>query len=362
MKRVLFVLALLTAITALTAWMWGNTTVCINSRQGNDEIDWSQLGFPGILVISPFTVHNTSGLEPIKAIGHLLPNGQGMVGIEAKKTTFPFFWGDFAKGDTLLLSDFLPPPVQNNLLKLQFLHSVGCSSTGISQAGAQIDPLYVQTDSATITAYGQAFNVLGSCTISVTNLRLENNSAPYLGIKSVDSNSNPVPDIYYVQFSMDNGFALNRVSVDVPEPAKSCVLPPNSTMVAWYPFDEPIGASKSADLAMGNVGTWSANPPVPVCGEVRNALSFNGIDQYVEAPSTIVTNFGPNGGPTVCSGPGSSGSGTYSTCPGDFSIDTWIQVAPGAPSSPVVIVDKRVGSPPNIHGYAFYLDSHSRPN
>jgi len=34
--------------------MWGNTTIRISSRQGNDQIDWSQLGFPDTPVISPF--------------------------------------------------------------------------------------------------------------------------------------------------------------------------------------------------------------------------------------------------------------------------------------------------------------------
>jgi len=82
---------------------------------------------------------------------------------------------------------------------------------------------------------------------------------------------------------------------------------------------------------------------VPVTGVVGGALSFNGTGQYVQSPDSIATNFGP-----ATSSPCVS-SGDYSSCPGDFSIDTWIMT-----SSDGVILDKRVSTP---IGYAFYLQN-----
>ena len=80
---------------------------------------------------------------------------------------------------------------------------------------------------------------------------------------------------------------------------------------------------------------------------VAEALSFNGADQFVDSPSSIVTNFGPVGIPANC-------SGGYSTCQGDFSIDAWMNI-PSIPSGVATIVDKRSGTPPAIYGYSFYL-------
>ena len=136
-----------------------------------------------------------------------------------------------------------------------------------------------------------------------------------------------------------------------PTQALNCVNPPNTTMVAWYPFDElNPGAGMSANLATGNTGFWSSSPytpPTPNQGKVAEALDFNGSSTYVDTPSSIATNFGPGvASPVHC-------SGDYSTCQGDFSIDTWINI-PSTPSGVATIVDKRTDTP-NILGYSFYL-------
>jgi hypothetical protein len=117
-------------------------------------------------------------------------------------------------------------------------------------------------------------------------------------------------------------------------------------MVAWYPFDETSGTS-AANLATGNTGTL-INSPTHILGKVSWALHFDGVNDYVEAPSTIATNFGPAGTPATC-----FGSGNYSTCGGNFSIDTWIRLPSDATNSVVVIVDKRSESP--VIGYHVYL-------
>jgi hypothetical protein len=105
-------------------------------------------------------------------------------------------------------------------------------------------------------------------------------------------------------------------------------------MVAWYPFDETSGTS-AANLATGNTGTL-INSPTHILGKVSWALHFDGVNNYVESPSTIATTFGPAGTPANC-----FGSGNYSTCGGNFSIDTWIRLPSDATNSVVVIVDKR---------------------
>lgn len=130
----------------------------------------------------------------------------------------------------------------------------------------------------------------------------------------------------------------------------ACVPPPDTTMVAWYSFDAIAGApSLTPNLATGNSGEVFGSPSL-IPGAVGNALAFNGIDDYVDSPSSIVTNFGP-GAPSAC-----TGSGSYSSCSGDFSIDAWIQVSPAAASSQTIIVDKRSGTPPAILGYSLFLN------
>lgn len=130
--------------------------------------------------------------------------------------------------------------------------------------------------------------------------------------------------------------------------ATSCVQPPNSTLVAWYPFDEASGPS-AGNLATANLGKHLGGP-VPTPGKVARALRFDGVDDYVESPSSIVTNFGPASTVGAC-------GGGYSTCPGDFSIDAWIRMVP--PGGGVqVIVDKRVGTPV-IRGYSFFVGNNA---
>jgi hypothetical protein len=119
------------------------------------------------------------------------------------------------------------------------------------------------------------------------------------------------------------------------------IYPPSNTMVAWYPFDET--ASPSVNLATLNNATWSGTP-TPGPGEVAGAVDFS--NGYMDAPDSIVTNFGPAGGATCPSG------GDYSTCQGDFSFDVWVKLDVLPNGNVNAIVDKRNGSE---IGYSFYL-------
>jgi hypothetical protein len=132
--------------------------------------------------------------------------------------------------------------------------------------------------------------------------------------------------------------------------AGTCDPAPTGTMVAWYPFDQtgPLntaGQFTSANLATQNSAAWdSPTLPVAVAGEVLGGLNFNG-NSYIDAPDSIVTNFGPAGGAT-CTG------GDYSTCQGNFSMDAWVNLTTVPLSGVNVIFDKRNTSE---IGYSFYL-------
>lgn len=123
----------------------------------------------------------------------------------------------------------------------------------------------------------------------------------------------------------------------------SCYNPPNTTMVAWYPFDELAGTT-SKNLATGNSGTQVNGPLGISAGKVAGAASFNGTNQFVQSPSSIDTNFGPVGSPFFC-------NGNDSTCWGNFSIDVWLQVLSANPGTSMTIVDKLTPSPPKPVGY-----------
>jgi hypothetical protein len=125
-----------------------------------------------------------------------------------------------------------------------------------------------------------------------------------------------------------------------------CVEPPNTTMIAWYPFDETSGTA-SANLATGNTGNRFGGPIV-IPGKVGNALRFDGINDYVESPSTIATNIGPAGLPATC-------SGSYSTCRGDFSIDAWVRLPPTTANWILPLVDKQAQVGSTWRGYGFWI-------
>jgi hypothetical protein len=138
-------------------------------------------------------------------------------------------------------------------------------------------------------------------------------------------------------------FAMAIALATAPLAHAQCDPPPNGTMVAWYPFDELAGPT-SANLATQNTGVWSLTPPpIPGVGEVAGALNFGG-NSYVDTPDSIVTNFGP-------AGPCGVGGGDYSTCQGNFSMDTWLNITV-LPNIVETIVDKRDATP---IGYTFYL-------
>jgi concanavalin A-like lectin/glucanase superfamily protein/beta-propeller repeat-containing protein len=159
------------------------------------------------------------------------------------------------------------------------------------------------------------------------------------------TNSTSLPSITSTSIQATNGGTLDAFVIKISGQAGTvCVPPPSGTMIAWYPFDEPLG-SVSANLATGNAGVQMRGP-ARIVGKVDRALHFNGIDQYVESPSSIATNIGP-ATLAPC-------SGSYSNCPGDFSIDTWIRVDSFS-FGVLTVLDKRIDTLNAVKGYHFFV-------
>jgi hypothetical protein len=107
-----------------------------------------------------------------------------------------------------------------------------------------------------------------------------------------------------------------------------CVAPPPS-MAAWWPLDETTGTT-AADIAGFPTNGVHVNGPTPVPGMVAGALSFDGVNDYVQVADHSSLNFGQ----------------------GNLSIDAWIRT--NATSGVHILVDKRVEAA-TVQGYSFFL-------
>ncbi|MBI4718763.1 MAG: hypothetical protein HY763_13230 [Planctomycetes bacterium] len=131
---------------------------------------------------------------------------------------------------------------------------------------------------------------------------------------------------------------------DVEIPCLPCARPP-ANLTAWWPLDE-LSPATSVDIVNANNGTWT-NGPVPIPGEVNNALRFDGTNDFVAVPdnNTLDINssclfFGP------CT-------------PEDLSIDAWVRTCENTGVRP--IVDKMFTQSwffwTLTRGYSFYLNN-----
>jgi len=141
----------------------------------------------------------------------------------------------------------------------------------------------------------------------------------------------PLPDAsFQINFGLD-GVLLSATAVWTATctPVPACVPPP-SGMSAWYPFDESAG-TVTANLIPPPASATLFNGPSHVLGQkVSNSLSFDGVDDYVQAPPSA-----PNVGT------------------GNFSIDFWLNTTANPGNQ--TIIDKRTVSTagmPYVTGYA----------
>lgn len=129
----------------------------------------------------------------------------------------------------------------------------------------------------------------------------------------------------------DNNSACDNTTVS----AQACVKPPLG-LVAWWPLDEAVGPLAN-DIANVNDGVHQ-NGPVPGAGKVSNGLSFDGSNDFVQAPNHPTLNFGAS---------------VASTALGDFSIDAWIFIKD--PANVRTIVSKLGQTAAGQAGYVFFL-------
>ena len=118
-----------------------------------------------------------------------------------------------------------------------------------------------------------------------------------------------------------NGMMRKCISIVAPTQTRSCIDPAIG-LTAWWPFDD-ASAPIALDIARSNDG-WHFNGPTPSNSKVDLALSFDGVDDYVEIPHDATLDMG-------------------SSPSGDFSIAFWIKTEESLkPDNQVMtLIDKR---------------------
>lgn len=130
---------------------------------------------------------------------------------------------------------------------------------------------------------------------------------------------------------------------------RNCVAPP-SGLLNWWPFDEKTGTQAQDIRGLTNdIGTH-LNNPTPVTGKVGGALSFDGVDDFVEVANGPEVNF--FGACTDWSDPPPDAE--------PLTIDVWVKTnLPAAKLGPnsglLTILDKRVTTSGNPRGYHLFL-------
>lgn len=148
--------------------------------------------------------------------------------------------------------------------------------------------------------------------------RWSGNPHASLGIDEVETFSRALP-----KPEIESLFAAGSLGKCKP----TCLTPPPSGLVAWWPLDESQGSQVVQNLAGGHHGTpmnfggavttiGASGGPEPVTGYyAANSLLFDGA--YVEVPDSPTLNFGGNGKDA-------------------FTIDAWVKYYPLAQTRPIV--------------------------
>ena len=140
--------------------------------------------------------------------------------------------------------------------------------------------------------------------------------------------------------AMWSGFDLHPRNLMNDAPLHGCAPVPQG-IVGWWPFEEyQVGTTVVADIKAGgspnngtpHPGPLGQNGPTPITAGVGVfALSFDGVDDYVEINDSASLNFGT----------------------GDLSVDFWIKASPSTQTG--VVLDKRVRTGNKYKGYHVFL-------
>jgi hypothetical protein len=114
--------------------------------------------------------------------------------------------------------------------------------------------------------------------------------------------------------------------------AQAAGINPHPGLVGWWRFDEGSGTIASDSSGNGNNGTLQGSPlPNWVAGKYGDALSFDGTNDYVAAPSS---------------------SSLSSIGAGDFTLAAWFQATVGQPVNTKLLSNS---NPNTGYGFVFYL-------
>ena len=111
-----------------------------------------------------------------------------------------------------------------------------------------------------------------------------------------------------------------------------CTRPP-ADLALWLPLDEAVGPN-ALNTVVPRPGVYAGGPVPTAAGRVAGALCFAGQDDHVDVPPYA--------------------SISFST--GNFSLDTWVLLRPGA-TGVQVLVDRRTDARGSILGYSLVLAS-----
>ena len=118
---------------------------------------------------------------------------------------------------------------------------------------------------------------------------------------------------------------------------RECVDPP-ADMTAWWTLDEPTGGVSFDDAGgIADDGAWT-NGVTPIPGQVDDALTFDGVDDYVAVPHSADVDF----------------AGVAGGAQEDFSFDAWVRVPAGG-AGVTVLLDKRTMVRNRVRGYSVFL-------
>ena len=205
MEKPLLKKVLLCACVAmvLTMCAYADNFAIVTTRTGNDSIDWGQLGSTFTTITSPASW--TSALGATGTVSDLATlerrdEGNGWFGI-------------FKIGDHLLWNQD-----NGNAIDIHF-------NKPISLGGAQIQDDFFGTFSGCVQALGSFGSSPVFCATG-NNTALEDNSAPFIGIKDLSGGN--ISDLVFTTDVGPNATAINTVSFSgvttVPEPASLMLL------------------------------------------------------------------------------------------------------------------------------------------
>ena len=221
---------LLTVLTLLlvAAASAADTLVLVTTPPTNNffTADWSQLGKPGTIVNSPFTMN----AGPVTITGSFYDNA-AVITQEGNG-----FVGDFLKND-YLFQVHIP-------LTLQL-------SNGASLVGSQIESSYVnKPEGIIIAAFDKNHVLIGGFGVTLPNHGLEDGSAPYFGIQDQTG-----PNIYYIEYTAAYRASITLDALTVIAP--SCGL--GDTTGAVYRYGDIFEGRSTGGGCPGCVSEFSPN-------------------------------------------------------------------------------------------------------